>query len=72
MVLENLMTENIKKEEKEHLKNINHSKCLLYCDVTDFKLQVQLTRVSCTFIYLPTPEPRSRALEPSHGAEPRS
>lgn len=29
-VLENLMAENIKKEEKEHFKNINHSKCLLH------------------------------------------
>ena len=59
-VLENLMAENIKKEEKEHFKNINYSKCLLHCDeLTLIKLQVQIRRVSCTFIYLPTPEPRS-------------
>ena len=50
-VLENLMAENIKKEEKEHFKNINHSNCLLHCDELTLSSKFSLEeRVALSFI----------------------
>lgn len=50
-VLENLKAENIKKEEKEHFKNVNHSNWLMHCDELTLSSKFSLEeRVALSFI----------------------